>query len=89
MTQAESKYNIVSLLLPPGNTPFIFAMPLKPRSACSDWEIVQENLRHTIRSIRGSTVENYMIVIACHDRPDLDMESVRELQLLSAPFSPE
>jgi hypothetical protein len=89
MTQAESKYNIGSLLLPPGNTPFIFAMPLKPRSACSDWEIVQENLRHTIRSIRGSTVENYMIVIACHDRPDLDMESVRELQLLSAPFSPE
>src|SRR5437899_9997644 len=30
---------------------FVFAVPLKPRGACADWEQAQGNLRRTIRSI--------------------------------------
>jgi len=67
--------------------PFVFAVPLKPRGACNDWEGVQERLRHTLQSIRGGTDVNCLVVVACHDRPDLGRG--QDLRLLSAPFAPE
>jgi hypothetical protein len=53
-------------------TPFVFAVPLKPRRFCSDWDAAQANLRRTLRSIQQAT-HHYPVetVVACHDEPDL------------------
>ena len=68
---------------------FVFAIPLKPRVACDDWEVVQDNLRRTIRSIRGTRNAEYFIAIACHDVPDLHEGSGSDLSVLTVPFAPE
>jgi len=69
--------------------PFVFVIPLKPRKACSNWEIVQDNLSRTIESIRGGSVEGCLIILAYHDRPDIIAISGCDLHLLQAPFAPE
>jgi hypothetical protein len=83
--QPDSEANLHRLRQ--GTSPFVFAVPLKPRRGCNDWEIVQQRLRHTVRSIRGGVDRNYLIVLACHDRPDLDLGE--DVQILSAPFAAE
>ena len=67
-------------------TRFIFAISFIPRAVCSNWETAQANLRRTIRSIRGMSRDDYGIVIACHDLPDLAGMDGHDLELLQAPF---
>ena len=86
MTRAQSNADGNLCRLLHDSLPFVFAVPLRPRRGCTDWQIVQQRLRHTIRSIRGSVDKNYLIVLACHDRPDLDPGE--DVQLLNAPFGP-
>jgi hypothetical protein len=50
---------------------FAFAIPLKARSACSDWEAAQRNLRRTVLSVQAAAADDGLIVVACHDEPDL------------------
>lgn len=50
---------------------FAFAIPLKARSASSDWEAAQRNLRRTVRSAQAAAGDDGLIVVACHDEPDL------------------
>jgi hypothetical protein len=73
----------------PEHCRFVFAIPLKPRLAADDWEQAQEDLRRTIRSIRGSRSKNYVIVIACHESPDVKSEADRDIYILTVPFAPE
>ena len=49
---------------------FVFAIPLKPKSASSDWRQVEKNLRRTIRSARASDPAA-PVIVACHDEPEL------------------
>src|SRR5438477_6920311 len=42
-----------------------------------------------IRSIRGSLKANPLIVIACHDAPDLGNDGGNDIVLLHVPFAPE
>jgi hypothetical protein len=49
---------------------FVFAIPLKPKSASSDWQLVENNLRRTIRSARASDPAA-TVIVACHDEPEL------------------
>lgn len=49
---------------------FVFAVSLKPRSVSSDWQRVEANLRRSIRSARASD-PSALIIVACHDEPDL------------------
>ena len=67
MAQAQSDSEANLHRLRQGTSPFVFAVPLKPRRGCNDWEVVQQRLRHTVRSIRGGVDRNYLIVLACHD----------------------
>ena len=73
MAQAQSDSEANLHRLRQGTSPFVFAVPLKPRRGCNDWEVVQQRLRHTVRSIRSGVDGNYLILLACHDRPDLDL----------------
>jgi hypothetical protein len=49
---------------------FVFAIALKPKSASSDRQQVESNLRRTILSARAADPDASMIV-AYHDEPDL------------------
>lgn len=49
---------------------FVFAIALKPKSASSDWQRVETNLRRTIRSARASD-PTATVIVACHDEPEL------------------
>lgn len=66
---------------------FVFAIPLKPRSACVDWNRAQENLRRTIKSaLAASAGLPAAVWVACHDEPDLGV--FRDaVQLCHVPFS--
>jgi hypothetical protein len=68
---------------------FVFAISFKPRAVSDDWEVAQENLRQTIRSIRGNQKAEYLIVIACHDVPDLREDSGSDLHVLVVPYATE
>jgi hypothetical protein len=67
---------------------FAFAIPFKPRSACTDWEQAQANLRRTIGSVRGAAVtEPAIVAVACHDEPELDLVSGDDVHVLPVPFA--
>jgi hypothetical protein len=64
---------------------FAFAIPLKPRRACADWEQAQANLRRTIRSARGAA-EGGIVAVACHDEPELG-DVGEGVHVLRVPFA--
>jgi hypothetical protein len=67
---------------------FAFAIPLKPRSACADWDLAQANLRRTIRSAQAAVGSAAVgIVVACHDEPDLADAAAPDVHVLSVPFT--
>jgi hypothetical protein len=64
----------------------VFLIPFKPRSACIDWELAQADLRRTVRSVQHDLRDPTLIVVACHDEPDLaDCQSGAEVQRVSFP----
>ena len=70
------------------STPFVFAVPLKPRGLSADWEAAQVNLRRTLRSIAHAT-RHYSVrtVIACHDEPDLADLDRSTITVLRVPYA--
>jgi hypothetical protein len=66
---------------------FVFAIPLKGRDACADWEATQANLRRTIRAARAAAgAEGALLVIGCHDKPDLGDADGTDVHALTVPF---
>ena len=66
---------------------FAFAIPLKARSACANWETAQRNLRRTVRSAtRTAAADDAHIVVACHDEPDLTSAAAVNVHILPVPF---
>lgn len=50
--------------------PFIFAVPLKPKASSVDWNNVVRKLNDTLQSIFRSDEKNFLVVLACQDRPE-------------------
>ncbi len=71
----------------PGTRPFAFVVPFKPRSVCSDWERAQEHLRRTVRSAVVAGGEQALVVVVCHDQPDLRDVAGLNVVVLAAPFA--
>jgi len=66
---------------------FAFAIPFKARSACANWETAQRNLRRTVRSaMRAAAADDALIVVACHDEPDLTSAAAANVHVLPVPF---
>jgi hypothetical protein len=65
---------------------FVFAVSLKPRSACADWEQAQANLRRTIRSALQGAAGNTIVVVACHDVPELDQQNGGAVRICPVSF---
>src|SRR5437660_6688111 len=66
---------------------FVFAIPLKARRACANWETAQLNLRRTVRSaMRAAAADEALIVVACHEEPDLTSVTASNLHILPVSF---
>jgi hypothetical protein len=66
---------------------FAFAIPLKARSACADWETAQRNLWRTVRSAtRAAAAGDALVVVACHDEPDLTSAAADNVHILPVSF---
>jgi hypothetical protein len=57
--------------------PFTFGIPLIARSASRNWPLVEALLELTLTSVRSQTDQDFQIVIAGHDRPDLSLDDLR------------
>lgn len=57
--------------------PFTFGIPLIARAAARSWPLVEALLDLTLTSVRGQTDQDFRIVIAGHDRPDLAIDDAR------------
>jgi hypothetical protein len=79
---------LANLALKPSRQQFAFAISFKPRSACTDWEEAQANLRRTIRSARAAAAssETAILAVACHDEPELG-ETSEAVHVLRVPFA--
>ena len=64
----------------------VFMVPLRPRRGADEWRAVELALRDTLRSIRGSTQKDFLVVIAGHDEPDLGAEGHSRVIFLKVPF---
>ena len=54
--------------------PFTFGIPLIARASAPDWGLVRALLALTLASVAAQTVGGARVVIAGHDRPDLDAD---------------
>jgi hypothetical protein len=67
---------------------FAFAVSLKPSSASSDWEQAQADLRRTIRSARAASGgHDAVVVVSCHEEPDLGDVAGADVHVLVVPFA--
>src|SRR5438045_6684830 len=57
--------------------PFTFGIPLIARSATRNWPLVEALLHLTLTSARSQTDQDFHIVIAGHDRPDMLLDDGR------------
>ena len=57
--------------------PFTFGIPLIARSATRNWPLVEALLDLTLTSARNQTDQDFHIVIAGHDRPDVLLDDGR------------
>lgn len=65
-----------------------FAIPLKSKKHSRDWDTVQANLSKTLRSILNNTDQNFRIIIAGHEKPEIEELRHERVTWLAAKFSP-
>jgi hypothetical protein len=54
-------------------TAFSFAIPLRSRATARNWTKVCQLLNHTLASVLRQDDQDFSIVIACHDVPDIPL----------------
>lgn len=70
------------------NPEIAFAISLKSKSVSRDWSKVEENLATTLRSIFNNTDQNFRIVIAGHEKPEIDELTHERVTWLPVTFEP-
>lgn len=65
-----------------------FAISLKSKTVSRDWDKVQDNLSKTIRSILNNSDPHFRIVIAGHEKPDIEEFKHEGVTWLSVTFPP-
>ncbi len=68
---------------------FVFAIPLKPRAVAQDWDLIVNNLSHTLRSILNSANGAFTVAVASHDELPAAMVADDRISVLRAPFKHE
>ncbi len=65
--------------------PFTFGVPLLPRAAAGNWELVEALLDLTLASILAQSDHRFSVVIAGHDRPAIRWDDSR-ISFLRVPY---
>lgn len=65
-----------------------FAISLKSKRVSRDWEKVQNNLGLTLRSLLNNTDGNFRVIIAGHEKPDIEELNDKRVTWLSVTFPP-
>lgn len=65
-----------------------FAISLKSKTVSSDWPVVQENLAKTLRSVLRNTDQNFHILIAGHEKPEIEELQHDRVTWLPVDFRP-
>lgn len=60
--------------------PFTFGIPLIARASARSWPIVETLLGLTLASVRAQTDQDFRVIVAGHDRPDLPLGDAVFLQ---------
>jgi hypothetical protein len=50
---------------------FCFAIPLRSKATSKNWQRVEAQLSATLRSILAQSDTNFMVLVACHDVPEI------------------
>jgi hypothetical protein len=70
------------------NVKIAFAISLKSKTVSQNWDNVQSNLAKTLRSILRNTDQNFCIVIAGHEKPNIEEMQHRRVKWLTVNFQP-
>lgn len=65
-----------------------FGVPLKSRAVAADWALVIRMLENTLRSIFNQTVQDFRVVVACHEVPQTSFNGDPRLEFVSVDFPP-
>lgn len=67
---------------------FYFCIPLKSKQTSSDWQIVESLFNKTIKSIYNQIADDYKILVACHEKPEIHMKVDSRIEFLLADYAP-
>ncbi|WP_438766462.1 hypothetical protein [Kushneria sp. TE3] len=71
------------------NGRFYFGIPLRARARCRDWALVCRNLERTLACLSRQQCGDFRVLIACHERPDIDTHGLDvEFVLADTPLPP-
>lgn len=68
--------------------PFYFCIPLKSKQTASDWLLVENLFNKTIKSIYNQIADDYKILVACHEKPEIHMKVDSRIEFLLADYEP-
>ena len=64
----------------------VFAICLKSKRLSSDWDALSDMLSATLRSILASSDERFRVVVAGHEKPDIEAFNDPRVDFIEAPF---
>lgn len=65
-----------------------FAVPLKARAVARDWDRVSLCFNRCLASLFGQTNDDFRVIVALHDKPDLDVAHDERLHILEVDHPP-
>lgn len=71
----------------PNELEVAFGISLKSKKVARNWNRVQDNLSSTLRSILNNTDQNFRIIIAGHDKPNIEEMNHERVTWLPVSFS--
>ena len=65
-----------------------FTIPLKSKAVSNDWQRVTECFRRTIDSVFGQTNDEFRVIVAAHEVPELAVAGDPRLEIIEVEFAP-
>ena len=64
----------------------VFAISLKSKKVSHDWENVEKNLSKTLKTLLSNTDQNFRVIIAGHEKPEIDELQHKNVEWISVDF---
>ena len=64
----------------------VFAISLKSRKVSHDWVSVERNLSATLKTLLGNTDQNYRVIIAGHEKPEIEELQHKNVEWIAVDF---